>query len=244
MPLLDPWGTNLIDLPGTSDPFNVSHSLLEQWVQKIHIWHFANLKDYTFSNIPESSLSKMYYLLHPHLNFNTYQFISRNNSRESRDGIYHAVLFTTGQKTEKHSYSTSPVLSLSRYHSSLGGYLHSLLFPSFWSHVQVKLLINSMNTVLLRVPVKPFGYFRDQFCVFLVLFYVLPVLPDSKHFEKKLPFPECICLAQSGWWVLDSPANTNTHCSHSLLCDAEFASPSPRWHWALRVLTWELAPSQ
>lgn len=158
-------------------------------MQKIHIWHFINLKDYTFSNIPESSLSKIYYLLCPHLNFNTHQFLSRNNSRESRDGIYHAALFITG-----HSYSALPVLSLSHYHL-LVGYLHSLLFPSFWSHVQVKLLINSMNTVLLRVPVTSFGYFRCQFCVFLVLFHVLPALPDSKYFEQKLPFPECICIA-------------------------------------------------
>uniref|UniRef100_A0A8D2N3V9 Uncharacterized protein n=1 Tax=Zonotrichia albicollis TaxID=44394 RepID=A0A8D2N3V9_ZONAL len=33
----------------------------------------------------------VYYLLHPHLNFNTHQFISRNNFRENRDSIYHVV---------------------------------------------------------------------------------------------------------------------------------------------------------
>lgn len=156
---------NLFDLPGTSKPFNASHGLLEQCMQKIHIWHFIILKDYTFSNIPESSLSKMYYLLHPHLNFNIHQFISRNNSRESRDSIYHVMLFTTGKKTEEHSYSALPILLVRP--QSLEGYLHSLLFSIFWPHMQVKLL--STNTMLLRVPVRSFGYFRDQLYVFLVL---------------------------------------------------------------------------
>lgn len=103
-------------------------------MQKIHSWHFINLKDYTFSNIPESSLSKMYYLLHPRLNFNAHQFISRNNSRESRDGIYHVMLFTTGKKREEHSYSALPMLSLSSY-SPLMDTLACCFFQTF-GHTQ------------------------------------------------------------------------------------------------------------
>lgn len=128
-------------------------------MQRIHSRHFINLKDYTFSSIPESSLSKMYYLLHPHLNFNTHQFISRNNTREDRNDIYQVMLFTTRKKTEELSYSALPIGSLSRYS------LRSRLSSRFWLHVQIKLL----STVLLRLAVRVSSYFRDTFYTFLVL---------------------------------------------------------------------------
>lgn len=127
------------------------------------------MKDYTFSNIPENSLSMVYYLLHSHLNFNTHQFISRNNSRENRDSIYHVVLFTTVKKTEEHSYSVIPIFSLSHY---------SVLMDSF-AHCFFKLLSTHTGKMTYHKgsategASQSFGYFRDQFCSSCPSSYIL-----------------------------------------------------------------------
>lgn len=160
--------TNLCGLPGSSEPSNISHGLLEQWIQRAHSWHFIYLKDYTFSHEPESSFSKMYHLLHLHLNFSTHQFISRSNSRESRDDIYHATLFTTRKETEELSYSALPTVSVTL--QSLDAYLHSLLLPRLWLHMQVNYFYLWQKHSPKWVPVRSFRYFSAQF-------YLLSHLP-------------------------------------------------------------------
>jgi len=75
------------------------------------------------------------------------------------------MLFTTGKKKEEHSYSAVPILSLLPCCPLMDTSTHCF-FQAFWLHMEVKLL--SIGTVVLKVPVRSFGYFRDQSYFFLV----------------------------------------------------------------------------
>lgn len=105
-------------------------------------------------------------------------------------------------------------------------------------------VLDSTNTVLLRVPVRSSGCIGEQFYAFLVL--CLACLSRQQTFwaEALFSWVRMHCLAQSGrgGFTTALPILIPTVAASS--CTVLSVRHPPRWHWAVRALTWGLAPSQ